>query len=75
MYSEPARAGAAVTPSDSTNLDQVTRALWVGVEGDLAVEMESGDEVTFTNVYVGWHPLRVRKVLEATTAGEIVAVW
>lgn len=70
----PAVAAAAVTPDDDADLAYVTRALWVGGEGSLAVVMASGATVTFAAA-AGWMPLRVRRVLEASTATGIVAVW
>lgn len=36
-----ARNGAVVTPNDSTDLDYVTRAVFVGTGGDLEVNMSS----------------------------------
>lgn len=74
--SDPASNGAAVTPHDDNELSQVTRALYVGTTGDVAVTMKGGGNVTYPNVPVGWMPIRVTKVLSTgTTASDIVAVW
>ncbi|MEO0879232.1 MAG: hypothetical protein AAFY22_05905 [Pseudomonadota bacterium] len=73
----PASSAVAVTPSDSVNLLQVSRALYVGTGGDVAVEMRSGATVTFKNVADGQSlALRVVKVLDTgTSASDIVAIW
>lgn len=71
-----AHGAIAVTPSDSTIL-QVTRGLYVGSAGDVAVEMTDGQTVTFTSVQAGTVlPLQVTKVLSTgTTAGNIIALY
>lgn len=73
----PAVSGASVTPSDSLPLSQVTRALYVGTAGDLAVELASGAQVTLAGVGGGAiQPLRVRRILATgTTASNLVALW
>lgn len=72
----PAGRFAAVTPSDGVDLAQVSRALFVGVAGDLAVIGAGGDTVTFAHAPVGYHPIRVARVLATgTTATNIVALW
>ena len=73
----PARHAVAITPHDSTNLDPPIRAFYVGVSGDVSVEMEgSGSAVVFKSMAVGWHPLRVTRINStSTTATDIVGVW
>lgn len=72
----PASSAVEVTPSDSVELERVSRAVWIGGEGDLHVKMQSGDGVTFTNMNVGWHPIRVSQIFATgTDATGIVAVW
>jgi len=72
----PAYTAVAVTPDDDVIMS--CRALWVGGAGNLTVEMEgapNGETVVFQGVKAGvWMPIRVRKVMEATTATLIVAV-
>lgn len=72
----PARDASAVTPSDSQPLAAVSRALYVGGSGALAVEMLSGATVTLAEAQAGMiYPLRVRRVLATgTTASGIVAL-
>lgn len=72
----PATRAEAVTPSDTVDLLSISRALWIGVTGNVKVTMrDGGDPVIFTNLTVGWHPLRVTRVWStSTTATSIVAV-
>lgn len=74
--SYPAEHAEAVTPSDSVDLLIVSRALFVGVGGNIAVVMASGAAVTFTGVVSGSIlPVRVSRVkATATTATSIVAI-
>ena len=69
--------GAAVTPSDSVALTNVTRAIWVGGAGAIAVILQNGATVTLSGVPAGtmlW--LRASQVkATGTTATLIVALW
>lgn len=73
----PAREAAAITPSNETDLAAMSRAIYVGGAGDLAVTMASGLPAVFRNVPAGAIlPIRARRVLsDGTTAGDIVALW
>jgi len=73
----PAEHAAAVTKSDSTTFDDITRAVWVGTAGDIAVLTKGGETVTFANVPSGsLLPIRVSKVLSTgTDASDIVRLW
>ena len=74
--SDPVPHAAAVTPSDSVDLSEVTTAIYIGVAGDMQVTMLNGEVVLFSNFAVGWQPIRVRRVWNTnTTAAKIVAVW
>ena len=76
-YSEPAVKVAAVTPSDSTDLTGA-RGLLVGGAGDVAVRMigDPDTTVTLTGVVAGAIlPLRVTRVMAATTATNITALY
>ena len=51
------------------------RALWVGVQGDLAVTMAGNDSpVTFANA-IGVMPICVKRIEASTTAGAIIALY
>lgn len=76
--SGPAQGAAAVTPSDSTDLDvQGSRGLWVGGAGNVAVITAQGDTVTFNGVAAGYLlPVAVSRVLATgTTATNLVALY
>ena len=71
----PPEHGAEITPGDQ-DLAVVTRALFVGVGGDLVVRLVGGETVTLAGVQGGsLLPLRVARVLTGTTAGAIVGLW
>ncbi len=70
-----AYGGAAITPSDSTVIP-TTRAIYVGVSGNIAVRLANGDLVTYSNVAVGVFPIQADKVLSTnTTATTMVAMY
>jgi len=73
----PASFSYEVTPSDGANLAFITRAIYVGVTGDVKLLLK-GDtaNTTLKNVAVGYHPLRVAKIFATgTTANSIVALY
>jgi hypothetical protein len=55
----------------------VTRALYVGGGGNLAVRLQDGTELTLANMPAGTLlPIRVTRILATgTTATEIVGLW
>ena len=71
----PARGYQAVTPSDSTELN--CRALYIGGTGNVVLQMPNREEVvTFNNVLAGTIlPVSARRVMAATTATNIVALY
>jgi hypothetical protein len=71
----PAGYGVAVTPSDSVVIP-MTRALYVGVGGNIRVTDINGD-VTYANVPAGSIlPIQVSRVFAtSTTASSIVALY
>ena len=73
----PAEYATVVTPSDSTDLTRVARALYIGSGGNLNVDMADGSTVLFSNVLGGTIlPLRVKRVRStSTTATLIVALF
>ncbi|MFD1251784.1 MULTISPECIES: hypothetical protein [Devosia] len=72
----PAQHGFAISPHDSTELSEATRALYVGAGGTLAVVTVSGASLAFANVSAGSIlPLRVVAVkATGTTAADIVGL-
>lgn len=76
-YDEPAVKVAAVTASDSTDLTGV-RGLHIGGAGDVAVRMigDPSTTVTIASVAAGTIlPIRVTRVMAATTATDITAFY
>ena len=69
-------SAASVTPSDATVIPK-TRAIWVGVSGNVAVRMAGdGTLVTFTGAPIGVLPVQVDKVLSTgTTATTMLALY
>lgn len=72
----PAARAVEVTPSDSTVLE-VTRGLYIGTSGDVAVILAEDTAVTtFVNVANGTIlPLQVKKVMAATSATSVLALY
>lgn len=67
----------SITPSDTEILEKRTRAIYVGGSGNLFCELwdSPGETITFNGVLAGnYYPLNVRKVLEATTATNLIGL-
>lgn len=76
----PCPNGAAVTPHDTNDLALVPRCLYIGTGGNVAVKMLDADgaeqTLTFYNVPSGSIlPVCPSRVLTATTATNIIALW
>lgn len=73
----PPEDAVAIIPDDTQLLAQVTRAVFVGGEGDLRVQMLAGGVVTLAAIPAGaMLPLRVRQVFATgTTATALVGLW
>jgi len=72
----PIQRAISVTPNDATDLPYVTRALYLGGAGDVAVAFKDGSTATFVGMGAGWHPLRAVRVLATgTTAIVILGCW
>lgn len=74
----PATSSASVTPNDSTELGFLTRALYVGVGGNVSVKLrDDSAAVVFVGVAEGTIlPLQVKQVMATnTTATNIIALW
>jgi DNA-binding beta-propeller fold protein YncE len=74
-YTQPARKYVAVTKSDTTVYD--FRALYVGGTGNVVIRAPgSSTSVTFSGVPGGTIlPIAGEKVMDATTATNIVALY
>lgn len=73
----PLEYGFAITPNDTDSLSNVTREIYVGSGGDIALELKNGDSITLKNVPEGARlPYRVAKVLDTdTTASDLVGLY
>lgn len=72
----PAAHAAAVTPSDVTLFDPPTRWLYVNGAGNLVVTTLGGETGVVIAVQAGARlPVRVTKILAATTATGITRYW
>lgn len=73
----PAASAMAITPSNSTDLTDYTRGIYVGGTGTLKVDMVTGGQVTFVDPAPGViHPLRVKRVYATgTTATGIIGLY
>ena len=71
-----AHAGVPVVTSNTT-IFPITRALYVGVTGNITVHFQDQDQIVlFSNVAVGIFPVQVDQVLATgTTATSIVALY
>ena len=76
-WDAPATHAEAVTPSDLSDLSDVTRWLYVGGTGDVAVVMKDGTTQTLPSLAAGTLlRMRVARVMATgTTASAIVALW
>ncbi len=74
---QPAVRGVALTKSDSDELAEVSRGIWVGVAGDIAVKFKgSTTAVVFTVPAGSILPFRIRQLMSTnTTATQVVALY
>lgn len=68
---------AAITPSNSTDLDELTKAIYVGGAGNIVAVDWLNNTCTFTAVPAGTVlPIRVRRINStSTTATALVALY
>lgn len=75
--SSPSDVIRPVTPNDAADLpDGLTRAVFVGVAGDLACVDATGQAFTITSGAAQYHPLRVARIMATgTTAAQLLALY
>lgn len=70
------RSAVAVTPGDGTEFSRITRGIFVGVAGNVAVIFADDPDaapVTLTGLAVGvWHPMQVRRVMATNTTATLI---
>ena len=66
-----------ITPSNANPLERPTRALYVGVTGNVRVQLVNGTVVTLTGLVAGIvHPIKVIQVYASgTTATNILGLF
>jgi len=71
----PIEFAVAITPDDATDIATVSRAIYVGVSGNLKVTLLGGEDITFVGLAAGvFHPIRATRIWSTgTTATSIVA--
>lgn len=68
----------AVTPTDGTDLDHATSAIFIGGDGDIKVDLVgSGSGVVFKGLAAGvFYPIRCKRIYSTgTTATDIIGVY
>jgi hypothetical protein len=71
----PATRHAAITPSDSADLPNIPRALYILTDGDLAVRSAEGVDIIYP-VFAGQiFPFRGVRILDTGTDATAVAWW
>jgi len=75
----PATNAASITTSDTVDLANVTRAIYVGVGGDVKVDMQDSGTVTFVGVPTGTTlAIRVTRfyaTVPVPKALDLIALW
>jgi len=73
----PADNAAAISPSNSTDLQNVTRGIYVGGSGTVRLITVQGETVSFAGLVAGTIlPVRATRVTATgTTATDLVALW
>jgi len=73
----PPQNAVPIAPNDTGSLALITRALFVGSTGDVAVRMQGGQTMTFSNMQGGTqYAMRVEQVLATgTTTTGIIGMW
>lgn len=78
QYDAGIRRAAAVTPSDGADLTGITRGIYLGGAGNVAVIFADDADsapVTLTGLATGvWHPMQVRRVMATNTTATLILV-
>lgn len=75
-YTAGIRAALAVTPNDGTDLNRITRGIYIGGAGNVAVvfcDDADAAPVTLSALAIGvWHPMQVRRVMATNTTATLI---
>lgn len=72
ILSDPVGSSFDITPDDDTDLPHETRALYVGGAGHVTAIMRNGVTQLYSNMPVGWHPIRITRVLDTGTTATLL---
>ena len=73
LVADPATNAVLVTPSNSVDLTDVTRAVYVGGGGDMKVTMQDSGTVLFSGIPAGTTlPIRVSRIWSTTTTATLI---
>jgi hypothetical protein len=62
-----------IIPDDATDLSHETIAVYIGFDGDLKVDLISGETITMYNLAAGaWHPIQAKRVYATGTAATYI---
>ena len=72
----PASNAIAIPDSTTTTLDVVSRAVYVGGDGDLHCLTQAGQNITFASVVAGTVlPIRITVVYSDSTATSLISLY
>lgn len=72
----PATTQLAITPSDTTDLTYITRAIYIGAAGNLVVTpLQGGSDVTYAVLAGQILPVRVTRVKATGTTATGIVAW
>ena len=73
----PLTNAAAIAPNDSEDISVTTRGIYLGMPGDVQVDLLDSGTVTLRNLVAGVvHPIRAKRVYATgTTATDIVGLY
>jgi hypothetical protein len=72
----PAANAIAIPDASNTNLSVVSRAIYVGGDGDLHCLTQAGQDVTFAGVVAGTIlPIRITAVYDDSTATSLISLY
>lgn len=68
---------ASITPNDTTDLANPTKAIYVSATSTLTVDTIGGQTVTISSLAGGiWHPIQVKRVyVTGTSASGLLGSW
>lgn len=76
QYDAGIRRVAAVTPNDGADLTGITRGIYLGGAGNVAVifaDDADGAPQTLTGLATGmWHPMQVRRIMVTNTTATLI---